>query len=75
MSRKFDANWVQVDAPDAPAGAGVAAPSVGLECPTCGCRHFETVETRPRPGIILRRKQCRHCGHRVTTRERVLSAK
>jgi hypothetical protein len=43
---------------------------VGLVCHKCGCRHFETVYTRPKPGCILRRKECRHCGHRIVTRER-----
>jgi transcriptional regulator NrdR family protein len=43
----------------------------GLECPRCGCRHFYVVYTRPRAGKIVRRKECRHCGRRVTTTERV----
>ena len=44
----------------------------GLVCPTCGCRHFEVVYTRATPiGTIRRRRQCRHCGRRVTTNERI----
>jgi len=44
----------------------------GLECPTCGCRHFEVLYTRATPvGTIRRRRQCRHCGRRVTTSERL----
>lgn len=44
----------------------------GLVCPTCGCRHFEVVYTRATPtGTIRRRRQCRHCGRRVTTSERL----
>jgi hypothetical protein len=83
VGRTFDATWARIDSPmprpgDGPEAAGEppdgdAAPALGLECPACGCRHFETVETRPRPGMILRRKACRHCGHRVTTREKVLA--
>jgi transcriptional regulator NrdR family protein len=46
-------------------------PPVGLECPRCGCRHFRVIYTRPRNGSILRRKECRHCGRRVVTRERI----
>jgi transcriptional regulator NrdR family protein len=44
----------------------------GLECPSCGCRHFEVLYTRATPmGTIRRRRQCRHCGRRVTTSERL----
>jgi len=47
----------------------------GLECPRCGCRHFLVVYTRPMPGgRIQRRRECRHCGWRVTTVERVVSS-
>ena len=42
----------------------------GLVCRKCGCRHFYTIYTRAKPGCILRLKECRHCGHRMTTRER-----
>jgi len=42
----------------------------GLECRHCGCRHFHTIYTRPKQGYILRLKECRYCGHRMTTRER-----
>jgi hypothetical protein len=41
----------------------------GLECRACGCRHFEVLYTRPRPGGIMRVRQCRHCGKRLVTRE------
>ena len=41
----------------------------GLVCRDCGCRHFHVVETRQARGMILRRRECRHCGRRVTTRE------
>lgn len=44
----------------------------GLVCSTCGCRHFEVVYTRATPvGTIRRRRQCRHCGRRVTTTEAI----
>jgi len=73
MARKFDATWTLIDPPPAtaPAAGTEAAPPIGLECRTCGCRHFETIETRPRLGMILRRKACRHCGRRILTRDRV----
>lgn len=47
---------------------------VGLECPRCGCRHFETVKTTRRAEMIIRRKECRHCGARITTREQTVSS-
>jgi len=44
---------------------------VGLECPACGCRHFFVIYTRPTPGgRIRRRRECRHCGRRITTYEK-----
>ena len=47
-------------------------PSVkrGLECPRCGCGHFRVLYTRPASGgRVLRRRECRHCGRRITTYE------
>lgn len=41
----------------------------GLECPECGCRHFYVLSTRQGATFILRRRECRNCGKRVTTRE------
>ncbi|MFN7430709.1 MAG: hypothetical protein ACK5TP_09030 [bacterium] len=44
----------------------------GLECPSCGRRHFEVLYTRATPwGTIRQRRECRHCGRRVTTSERL----
>jgi len=43
----------------------------GLVCPRCGCRHFAVVYTRPAPRAICRRRECRHCGFRILTRERL----
>jgi hypothetical protein len=43
---------------------------VGIVCRTCGCRHFFVIDSRPaRGGKIVRRRECRHCGTRITTRE------
>jgi len=43
----------------------------GLECPRCGCRHFHVLYTRAAMGgRILRRRECRHCGRRLTTYEK-----
>jgi transcriptional regulator NrdR family protein len=45
----------------------------GIECPRCGCKHFRVLYTRRAlGGRILRRRECRHCGRRVTTYEQTL---
>lgn len=45
----------------------------GLSCSVCGCQHFHVVYTRAMPGgKILRRRECRHCGKRITTTEQQL---
>jgi len=42
----------------------------GLVCRGCGCRHFRVIYTRPvRGGKIMRRRECRNCGKRITTWE------
>ncbi len=48
----------------------------GLECRKCGCRHFLVVYTRPRrDGCIVRRRECRYCGNRLTTWERAIGSR
>jgi len=48
-----------------------AANRRGLECPRCGCRHFHVLYTRAAiGGRILRRRECRHCGRRLTAYEK-----
>jgi transcriptional regulator NrdR family protein len=43
----------------------------GIVCAKCGCQHFRVVYTRPGWGSrIIRRRECRNCGWRVTTYER-----
>ncbi|MBN1846105.1 MAG: hypothetical protein JW810_10510 [Sedimentisphaerales bacterium] len=43
----------------------------GLECSTCGCRHFRVLYTRRAwGGRLVRRRQCRHCGKRIITWEK-----
>jgi len=42
----------------------------GPACPKCGCGHFWVVYTRASwGGRIMRRRECRHCGKRITTFE------
>ena len=44
----------------------------GLECPRCGCCHLYVLYTRQRLGKILRIRECRYCGRRITTWERAI---
>ena len=44
---------------------------LGLECRRCGCKHFRVLYTRAsQGGQIKRRRECRHCGKRITTWEK-----
>jgi DNA-directed RNA polymerase subunit RPC12/RpoP len=46
---------------------------VGLHCRKCGERRFRVIYTRGTwDGKIVRRRECRHCGRRVTTREHMI---
>lgn len=38
-----------------------------LECPKCGCKHFQTYKTIQGQAVKFRYKACRHCGHKVLT--------
>lgn len=43
----------------------------GLERRACGCRHFRVIYTRRASGgRIVRWRECRHCGRRMTTWEK-----
>lgn len=46
----------------------------GLSCPTCGCRHLPVYYTRQHSGRVTRCRECRHCGRRILTHERVTGA-
>lgn len=49
-----------------------APPRRGLACRQCGCAHFRVLYTRGAlGGRILRRRECRHCGKRMTTYEQM----
>lgn len=44
----------------------------GLACPHCGCEHFRVIYTRRALGKkVVRSRECRNCGRRVITYERV----
>jgi transcriptional regulator NrdR family protein len=48
---------------------------VGLRCRHCGHPHLRVVYTRRAPGgVVVRRRACRQCGTRITTREREIGA-
>jgi len=49
--------------------AAGSSSATGLECSECGCRDWRVVKTRPSDDVIQRRRECRHCGHRMTTIE------
>jgi transcriptional regulator NrdR family protein len=43
----------------------------GLRCRHCGCGHFRVIYTRAAwGGKLVRRRECRNCGKRITTWER-----
>lgn len=44
----------------------------GIQCRSCGCRDLRVLETRQSDGYIVRRRICRNCGKRCTTREQIL---
>lgn len=49
---------------------------IGVCCPDCNCRHCFVIYTRPRTdqrgGKTIRRRECRNCGRRFLTTERVV---
>jgi len=52
----------------------------GLQCPKCGCCDLRITDRkvsniRHKGGIGIRIRECRHCGHRVKTHERVVDLK
>jgi hypothetical protein len=52
---------------------GNASNDRGISCPACGCQHFFVIYTRRAPGgKLIRRRECRHCGRRITTYEYVI---
>ena len=55
-----------------PQDVEVSPVPVGLECSKCGCRHFFVTDVRPRDKRIMRRRECRNCGKRITTFESVV---
>ena len=46
-----------------------APEATGLVCRACGCRHFRVIYLKRMPGSLMRRRECRNCGKRITTRE------
>jgi len=46
-------------------------PETRVECKKCGCRLFNVLQTLHTRRGIRRRRECNHCGHRVSTLERI----
>lgn len=46
----------------------------GLVCRRCECEHFLVIYTRKQLGKIVRRRECRNCGLRISTTERETGA-
>jgi transcriptional regulator NrdR family protein len=55
---------------DRETGNPLGTKNTGIACRKCGCRHFTVVYTRAKDGVIVRRRECRNCKHRLTTYER-----
>lgn len=48
----------------------------GIACPICGCRHLRVIYTRRAlGGKLVRRRECRFCGKRITTWERLIGVR
>ena len=59
---------------DSPIVPGVDPADGAVVCPACGCRHFRVIYTRRDAGDrVVRRRQCRYCGRRLSTVERLRS--
>jgi len=57
--------------PGSPSSGAPNADQRGLVCRHCGCKHFRVIYTRPAwGGRLVRRRECRHCGKRMTTWEK-----
>ena len=55
--------------------SGLSEDTRGLECRYCGCKHFRVIYTRRGwGGKLIRRRECRHCGKRMTTWEKPIGA-
>jgi transcriptional regulator NrdR family protein len=55
-----------------PGSRAGASANVGLRCRHCGRGQLRVLYTRRRLDALVRRRQCLHCGTRVTTAERPL---
>lgn len=45
----------------------------GLRCPRCHCRHLPAVRSYRAGNLTIRKRRCRHCGHIVTSSEKITS--
>jgi hypothetical protein len=56
--------------PEQSSHATDVAANTGLRCRRCGHDQFRVRYTRRKPGAVMRRRECRKCGARITTKER-----
>lgn len=50
-----------------------AGSSRGLACPQCGSAELRVIYLKRLPGgVLMRRRECKRCGHRLRTREQVM---
>lgn len=49
--------------------------SNGIACPTCGEYDWKVTDSRPSAGYVHRRRECRICGTRISTREEPVEAR
>ncbi len=60
--------------PATPQASARPPEKLGLECPVCACQDLRVIYTRRTPcGRLVRRRECRHCGKRMTTSESVIA--
>lgn len=53
-------------------GAGVDG--LGITCPRCGWNRFWVTKRRGKPGMVVRRTECRKCGNVTYTKETILTS-
>ena len=70
-----DNNTKSIITPKATTSSPSSEDTRGIECRYCGCKHFRVIYTRRGwGGKLIRRRECRHCGKRMTTWEKPIGA-
>ena len=54
----------------------VSGEARGIRCRSCGSQQLKVVYTCAKPqGLVMRRRECRSCGQRLTTWEREIGTR